>query len=960
MKLALRSAVRSAAATSLIAVCALFTSIPANAGIVKSISKQVGTPRISGTPTSRVIAGSRYDFQPTASDPNRDALTFRATNLPRWASISTATGRLSGVPAAVDAGTYRKIKIYVSDGKLESSLTFNIQVLAGSAPTISGAAPTSATAGVTYRFQPTARDADGQALTFGIVNKPSWATFSTSTGLLSGTPPAGTAATYSSIGISVTDGSSTASLPPFSITVSSAQNHAPTITGTPATAGRVGTAYDFRPTAADADGDTLRFSVVNAPSFLAFDTSTGRLSGTPPTGSQGTYADILISVTDGKDVTFLPIFTLTISPTTTPSTGNTPPTISGSPTTSVTPGQAYSFRPTASDPDGQTLTFSISGKPSWASFSTATGQLSGTPASTAAGTYSNIVISVSDGVASASLPAFSITVVAANRAPTISGSPATSVTSGQAYTFTPSASDPDGQALTFSISGKPSWASFSTTTGQLSGTPASTAAGTYSNIVISASDGSLSTSLPAFSITVVAANRAPTISGTPVTSVTSGQPYSFRPTASDPDGQTLSFGIANKPSWATFSTTTGQLSGTPAAANAGTYSNIVISVSDGSLSATLPAFSISVVAANRAPTISGSPATSVTAGQAYSFRPTASDPDGQSLTFSISGKPSWASFSTTTGQLSGTPASTAAGTYSNIVISVSDGIASSTLPAFSISVVAANRAPTIAGSPSTSVTSGQAYSFTPTASDPDGQALTFSISGKPSWASFNTATGQLSGTPASTAAGTYSNIVISASDGSLSASLPAFSITVVAANRAPTISGTPATSATAGQSYLFTPTASDPDGQSLAFGIANKPSWASFSITTGQLSGTPAAANAGTYSNIVISVSDGSLSATLPAFSITVKSSTTGTATLSWTAPTKNTDGTALTDLAGYKVRYGTSPSTLTQVLDVRGAGITSASVEGLSAGTWYFTLSSYNTAGVESSQTPAVSINVN
>jgi len=502
MKLALRSAVRSAAATSLIAVCALFASIPAHAGIVKSISKQVGTPKISGTPASQVIAGSRYDFQPTASDPNGDPLTFRATNLPRWASISTATGRLSGTPAAADAGTYRKIKLYVSDGKLASSLTFNIKVLAGSAPTISGAAPTSATAGVSYSFQPTARDADGQALAFGIVNKPSWAAFSTSTGRLSGTPPAGTAATYSSIGISVTDGASTASLSPFSITVSAAQNHAPTISGTPATTGRVGVAYDFRPTAADADGNTLRFSIVNAPSFLAFDTGTGRLSGTPPTGSQGTYADILISVTDGKDVTFLPMFTLTISPPTTPSTSNSPPTISGSPATSVISGQAYSFKPTASDPDGQTLTFSISGKPSWASFNTATGQLSGTPASTAAGTYSNIVISVSDGSLSASLPSFSITVVAANRTPTISGTPATSVTSGQAYSFTPTASDPDGQTLAFGIANKPSWATFSITTGQLSGTPAAANAGTYSNIVISVSDGSLSATLPAFSITV--------------------------------------------------------------------------------------------------------------------------------------------------------------------------------------------------------------------------------------------------------------------------------------------------------------------------------------------------------------------------------------------------------------------------------------------------------------------------
>ena len=159
-----------------------------------------------------------------------------------------------------------------------------------------------------------------------------------------------------------------------------------------------------------------------------------------------------------------------------------------------------------------------------------------------------------------------------------------------------------------------------------------------------------------------------------------------------------------------------------------------------------------------------------------------------------------------------------------------------------------NQPPTISGTAATNVTSGQAYAFQPTASDPDGQTLTFSIAGKPSWATFNSATGLLSGTPAAANAGRYANIVISVSDGTASASLGAFSITVSAppnnppSNTPPTISGTPATSVIAGQAYSFAPTASDPDGQTLAFGIANKPSWASFNVSTGRLSGTPAAA----------------------------------------------------------------------------------------------------------------------
>src|SRR4030095_3632239 len=98
------------------------------------------------------------------------------------------------------------------------------------------------------------------------------------------------------------------------------------------------------------------------------------------------------------------------------------------------------------------------------------------------------------------------------------------------------------------------------------------------------------------------------------------------------------------------------------------YNNIQISVSDGVARTFLPAFSIRVDAANRAPSISGSPPTAVVAGNVYSSRPTASDPDGDTLVFAIDGRPSWASFDTQTGRLSGTP--TAAGTHSGIAIRV--------------------------------------------------------------------------------------------------------------------------------------------------------------------------------------------------------------------------------------------------------------------------------------------------
>lgn len=264
----------------------------------------------------------------------------------------------------------------------------------------------------------------------------------------------------------------------------------------------------------------------------------------------------------------------------------------------------------------------------------------------------------------------------------------------------------------------------------------------------------------------------------------------------------------------------------------------------------------------------------------------------------------------------------------------------------------ANHAPTISGTPTTIAVVGQAYSFQPSASDADGNALTFSITGKPTWASFNQSTGRLSGTPASGNVGIHSNIRISVSDGTTSAQLPVFSIQVQAApvsNSPPTISGTPLTSVLAGQSYSFQPSASDINGDTLTFSISNRPSWASFDATTGRLYGTPTSGDVGSYANIRITVSDGAASASLAAFTVTVNQVANGTATISWIPPTQNTDGTPLTDLAGYRIHYGTSPSALNLVVDINNPGLTSYMIQNLTPATWYFRLRAYSSDGVES-----------
>ena len=177
-----------------------------------------------------------------------------------------------------------------------------------------------------------------------------------------------------------------------------------------------------------------------------------------------------------------------------------------------------------------------------------------------------------------------------------------------------------------------------------------------------------------------------------------------------------------------------------------------------------------------------------------------------------------------------------------------------------------------------------------------------------------------------------------------------------ATNRAPTISGTAPTSAKVNQAYTFQPAASDPDGDKLTFQISNKPAWASFNSTTGALSGTPSSSATGTFADIRIAVSDGKVSSTLPSFSIAVAGTQLGSATLSWQPPTENTDGTPLTNLAGYTVRYGTAAGSLEQQVRITNPGLTTYVVEGLAVATWYFQVAAYNSDGIESAPSATAS----
>jgi hypothetical protein len=212
------------------------------------------------------------------------------------------------------------------------------------------------------------------------------------------------------------------------------------------------------------------------------------------------------------------------------------------------------------------------------------------------------------------------------------------------------------------------------------------------------------------------------------------------------------------------------------------------------------------------------------------------------------------------------------------------------------------------------------------------------------------------------------------------------------ASTSPTVSGSPAATAVANTKYSFLPTSSHAAGTSLLFSIQNKPAWARFGTLTGQLSGTPTVSDAGEYPDITITATDGLTFAGLPGFSIRVtptpepapvssSSSSSGTTvaggsssssssgaapvsasdsvTLSWAAPTENTDGSALTNLAGYDIYYGTSASAMTQKITINTVGMLTYVISNLASGTWYFEVIAVNSAGVDSGPSSTVSTTI-
>ncbi len=805
----------------------------------------VATAQAVSTPedTARVIALE-------GTDADGDGLTFTLGTAPTNGSLTWTPPNVTYTPflnyAGPDAFTFT-----VSDGLITSSpATVTITVTPVNDAPVAQAQTVSTAEDTARLITLVGSDVDGDPLTYAIVTGATNGTLSAVSGATVTYTPNANYFGPDSFTFRVNDGTVNSAPATVSITVT-AVNDAPVANPQSLTLSE-DTSVNVVLTGFDVEGSPLTYTVVTNP-------TNGTLTGTPPNLTYTPAANFAgtdlftFKVNDGTVDSAPAQVTFTVTPV------NDPPVAQNSAvgTARDTP---VVITLQASDVDSSALTYIVVTGPTNGTLSGTGASRTYTPSAGYAGNDS-FTFKANDGAADSNIATVTISVGATNRAPVATPQTVTTAEdTSRAITLT--GTDADGDPLTFSIVTQPTQGTITGTSPTFTYQPASNYNGPDA-FTFKANDGSLDSATATVTITVTPVNDAP-VANPMSLSVAEDSTLNFTLSGSDVEGSPLSFSVTTQPVNGTLTGTPPMLQYQPNPDFNGSDS-LQFTVSDGQLVSAPATVFITVTPVNDAPIALPQ---SVTTPQdtPRSITLLATDIDSTVLTFTIVTQP-------TNGTLSGTPPVV---TYTpnlnfrgndTFTFKASDGQQDSAPAAVGISVAAVNRPP-VAASQNLTVAEDEPLAVTLTATDPDGDALTYSITVPPMRGTLSGTPPNLTYTPAANANG-LDTFVFRANDGTVDSNDGTVRVTVTPVNDPPVASNQQVTTPedTAVSIVL---SATDPDPMDvLTWTIEVPPSHGTMTGNPPNLTYTPSANYSGPDS-FTFSVSDGTVSSAPATVTITI------------------------------------------------------------------------------------------
>lgn len=556
---------------------------------------------------------------------------------------------------------------------------------------------------------------------------------------------------------------------------------------------------------------------------------------------------------------------------------NSPP-VANSQNVNAVEDQSQGITLTATDANGQNLTFSIVSNPTKGALIGSPPNLTYVPQNNQNGPDS-FTFQANDGLASSATATVSISIAPVNDSPSLASISNQTIAEGSTLTFTASANDPDGptSVLTFSLAaGTPPGATINPATGAISWTPTEAQGpGTFTINVQVADNGSPTLSATqSISVTVTEANSPPALAAIAPQTVTEGNALTFTATAVDSDvpPNPLTFSLGpGAPAGASINPSSGAFAWTPTEAQGPGNFTISIQVTDGASanSTSSQTFTVTVNEANSPPVLAPISDQTVRAGKLMTVTALATDPDLPANGFAFSldpGAPPGAVVNPTTGVITWTPPASSQTTAHVITVRVTDNgtPSASDTESFNVVVNSSNQTPVIPVIPSQNVEEGRTLSLTITATDPDlpPNQLAYRLGrDAPAGLSLDAATGLLTWTPTEPQGPSNVTVSIQVVDNGIPplTAERTMVINVTEVNAPPVVAPLINRTVLAGTALTFTVTANDLDlpANVITFSLGpDAPAGASINPATGAFSWTPSLAQGGTTNVIAVTGRD--------------------------------------------------------------------------------------------------------